>query len=94
MTWNQVPKEFEHIQFSRICCPICGSKISSSDPYGQMELSRECLNNTSHYRRFSNIFVSTITILGKSFDAEDILVIDLFLDIEGNHDYKESRGMM
>jgi hypothetical protein len=92
MTWNQAPTEYEDF-FLRKNCPICGNLLSSSDPYGQMEFSQECLSSRSHYSFFSSIHVDSITILGKSFDAEKINDIDIYLDQVGNPEFKENRGI-
>jgi hypothetical protein len=86
--WNQ--GAFPKYRFGRNTCPICGKEIPEDDGYGSMEISEKCVQEDPyecHYSRFMSIFSNSITIMGKSFEPNDVEDIEKWLDEVGNKDF-------
>lgn len=79
--WNH---SSDHSIFARRTCPICGAEIPRDHGIGQMEISEHCPENRKHYSSFTNIFASSVTILGKNFSDDKVEEIDAFLNEVGN----------
>lgn len=84
---NPINSEWNHSSdkniFARRTCPICGVEISRDHGIGQMEISEHCSENRKHYSSFTNIFASSVTILGKNFNDNQVEEIGAFLNKVG-----------
>ncbi|MBB3111969.1 hypothetical protein FHS18_004037 [Paenibacillus phyllosphaerae] len=77
MRWNHSE---DKLVFGRRTCPICEGKIDGDWGRQSMEISVCCQGNEEHYSVFVNFFASSVTILGKDFDDEQVLEIESYLD--------------
>ncbi|WP_088835233.1 hypothetical protein [Paenibacillus tyrfis] len=50
-------------------CPICGGSVYIDDGYGSNDMQEYCEVDRNHYRLFMNLFVTTIVVDGKKFEA-------------------------